>query len=203
MSASPQVPEDAAPEGALRERQALRASAEFLARLLLVEVDERTLDTARDPTIRTALGELGIEFPAREEQQAWLEERAAEFHELFLRPASGPLVQSIWEQGRYGGDAWVRVRHLARRAGFEFQGEAARGAAHDHLGSLLLLWVACDSEAQEVAGEITRAHFAWALAPLARIQSTGGFYGAVAGAVRALLDELGVPSRPGERDPFT
>ena len=58
--------------------------------------------------------------------------------------------------------------------------EAARGAAVDHLGSLLLLWAATDGRAQEIADEIVREHLAWGLGPLRRIQAAGGFYGSVA-----------------------
>ena len=45
----------------------------------------------------------------------------------------------------------TRVPQLAA---VEFQPDAARGAAVDHLGSLLLMWAACDGRAPLVADEL-------------------------------------------------
>ncbi|WP_145066993.1 molecular chaperone TorD family protein [Engelhardtia mirabilis] len=154
-------------------------------------MDSAQLERLREPPLAAALGEWGIELPPPTEQASWIEARGADYHDLFLRPETGPLVQSLWTQGRYEGDATVRVRKLAEVAGMEFQRSAARGAAVDHLGSLLLLWSATDGHAQAVADEIAAAHLEWGLAGMARIESTGGFYGAVAAAaadlVRAIL----------------
>lgn len=99
-------------------------------------------------------------------------------------------MQSLWTEGRYEGDPTVCVRQLAEFAGVEFQRAAARGAAVDHLGSLLSLWSATDGHVQAVADEIASAHLAWARAPLRRIEAAGGFYGAVAGAAGELLEAL-------------
>lgn len=172
------------------EREVLRATAELVGRLLLRELGPRELDALRDPRLAAPLAELGLELPSEDEQEAWLEERAADYHERFLRPASGPLVQSLWTQGRYEGDATVRVRALARAAGVEFQPGAARGAAPDHLGSLLLLWAATDARAPSIAGELAASHLAWSQAALERVARDGGFYGAVASLASALVTAL-------------
>ena len=174
------------------ERHALHAVAELVGRLLLREVDAGLLTRLRAPELSPMLTELGIQLPEPHEQEAWLEERAADYHELFLRPETGPLVQSLWTEGRYEGDAAVRARQLAQHAGVEFQRDAARGAAVDHLGSLLLLWRATDGEVQEVADEVASKHLDWALVPLARTASAAGFYGAVASLARRLTRELAV-----------
>ncbi len=174
------------------ERASLRALAAFFGRLLVRELDAADLASLREESgeLLGALEDLGISLPSPAEEAAWLEARGADYHELFLRPESGPLVQSLWTQGRYEGDATVRVRELATFAGFDYQREAARGAAVDHLGSLLLLWSATEGRVQEVADELAREHFAWAERPLTRIAEAEGFYGAVGGACRTLLREL-------------
>ena len=179
------------------EREAWRAVAALLGQLLLRELDAVDLASLRNAEVGRALDDLGLSLPAPGSDDAWLEGRGVEYHDLFLRPDSGgPLVQSLWTEGRYEGEAAVRVRQLARAAGVDFQRQAARGAPVDHLGSLLLLWAAADEESPEVAAELQRAHLDWALAPLGRIEVTGGFYGGVARAASGLLRQLcpaGVP----------
>ncbi|MEM9799819.1 MAG: hypothetical protein AAGA20_05790, partial [Planctomycetota bacterium] len=83
------------------EREAARAAAELVGRLLLVEIDADTLASLRAPGVREALVELGIDLPSEADEQSWLDERAADYHDLFLNPEGGPLVQSLWIQGRY------------------------------------------------------------------------------------------------------
>lgn len=172
------------------ERAALRAVAELIGQLLIKEVAAGDLARFRAPELTAALAEIGIELPERADAERWLEERGADYHELFLRPETGPLVQSLWTQGRYEGDAAVRVRQLAELAGVEYQPAAARGAAPDHLGSLLLLWAATDGRVQAVADEIASAHLDWATAPLRRVESADGFYGALASATAELVRAL-------------
>ena len=175
-------------------RAALRAVAELMGRLLLRELTADDLTALRDPGLAPALAELGLELPAPADQAAWLEQRAADYHDRFLRPQTGPLVQSLWSQGRYEGDATVRVRQLAEAAGVEFQREAARGAAVDHLGSLLLLWAATAGPAPAVASEIVKEHLAWALTPLGQIEAGEGFYGAEASGTADLIQVLTDPA---------
>ncbi len=180
------------------ENLELRAVADFLGRLLLREVDAAEISRLGRPELAPSLDGLGIELPAQEEQDAWIEERAADFHELFLRPETGPLVQSLWTEGRYEGDSAVRVRQLAEAADATFDSAAARGAAIDHLGSLLLLWSATDGRAQPVADELVAHHLTWSLTPLGHVSSKGGFYGAIARAtvqlVATLTEREGQPS---------
>jgi len=174
----------------VEERAALRASAELIGALLLREVDGESLERMREPQLAAALAEFGVELPEIAAQTEWLEERGADYHDLFLRPETGPLVQSLWTQGRYEGDAAVRVRQLAEAAGVEFQPEAARGAAPDHLGSLLLLWAATDERVQVVADEVANEHLAWSSAPLQRVESAGGFYGSLAKVAAELVEAI-------------
>lgn len=177
-------------ESEFDERDILRAVAELLGSLLLREVTAADLAELRGDGTNEVLASMGIELPPVEIEAEWLEQTAAEFHDLFLRPANGPLVQSLWAQGRYEGDATVRVRQLAEAAGATFDAGAARGAAVDHLGSVLLLWAATDGNAQEVADELSSAHLAWALPALRPIQSSESFYAPLARAVEALIGEL-------------
>lgn len=187
MSAAPPSPES--------DREALRAVAELAGVLLLRELDGPALERLRAPGVAAALAERGLVLPEESTQEAWLDDRAAEYHDRLLRPDAGPLVQSLWTEGRYEGEAAARVRKLAEHAGVTFQREQARGAAVDHLGSLLLLWAATDEHAPAVAAEIARKHLAWAGPGLASLERGGGFYGGVAalageaiGAVRATDD---------------
>lgn len=171
-------------------RESLRAVAELVGRLFLREVDPQELNYLREPVLAGSLSELGILLPNTDEEAAWLEARGADYHDLFLRPENGPLVQSLWTQGRYEGDSTIRIRQLAKAAGVEFSRDAARGAAPDHFGSLLLLWAATEGIAQEVADEITSAHLEWAVVPLQRIQASAGFYGALAAVALELTVAL-------------
>ena len=172
------------------ERAALRSVADLLGRLLLKEVEASDIERLREVELAAALADLGVTLPEPTDQETWLEQRGADYHDLFLRPEVGPLVQSLWTQGRYEGDACVRVRQLAQAAAVEFQRSAARGAAVDHLGCLLLLWSATDEPARPVADEIRAAHLSWAREPLQRIEAAGGFYGALASITRELIDAL-------------
>lgn len=172
------------------ERVALRAVAELLGSVLLRELEPADLANMRAAGLASSLSACGIELPIPEFEASWLEERAAEYHDLFLRPETGPLVQSLWTQGRYEGDATVRVRELAELAAVEYQSEPARGAAVDHLGSLLLLWSACDARSPAVAEEIVREHLDWAFPPLKRLEGSEDFYGVIAGMTRQLIEAL-------------
>ena len=168
----------------------LQALAELLGRLLLREVEARDLERLRAPELAAALADLGVELPDPDAERAWIEERGADYHELFLSPEAGPLVQSLWTQGRYEGDATARVRQLAELAAVEFQRDVARGAPVDHLGSLLLLWSASAERAPAIAEELCRQHLAWSRPALARLRAQGGFYGAVASAAAELVELL-------------
>lgn len=178
------------------EAACLRAVANLLGRLLLHEVTADDLRELGAPALSAPLAELGFALPAPAEEAAWLEERGADYHDSFLRPDTGPLVQSLWTEGRYEGEVAVRVRQLAEHTGLEFQRGPARGAPVDHLGSLLLLWSECEGHSQAVADEIARAHLAWSLGPLETIAAAGGFYGRLAAAAMRLVNTLreGAPS---------
>lgn len=167
-----------------------RELAAFVGRLLVREVEAADLDRMRAPELAGLLRDLGLALPAAGGEALWLESRAAEYHDLFLRPETGPLVQSLWTQGRYEGDAAGAVRRLAAAAGVEFQRAAARGAAVDHLGSLLLLWAETVDRAPAVARRLAEEHLAWALGPLRGIEEQGGFYGALARLAGALLEGI-------------
>lgn len=180
--------------GTAAARTELRAAADLVGRLLLREVEAVDLERWHDEGLEAGFAEAGLVLPRAADRSAWLEDRGAEFHDLFLRPEPGPLVQSLWTQGRYEGDSTVRVRQLAEHAGLDHQRGPARGAAVDHLGSLLLLWAATVEHAPPVADEIVREHLAWSRAPLRRIASRDGFYGAVAALALSTLDELGAPT---------
>ena len=174
--------------------EVLQALAELLGTLLLREVGPRELAWMGEPDVASALSELGLVLPEVDEDATWIEKRGAEYHDLFLRPEAGPLVQSLWMQGRYEGDSTVRVRQLAEAAAVEFDRSAARGAPVDHLGSLLLLWAATAERSPAVAEDLTREHLGWATRPLANVEAAGGFYGGVARATRSLLGLLAEPT---------
>lgn len=132
------------------------------------------------------------------EEEAWLDERAADYHDLFLSPQGGPLVQSLWTEGRYEGTPAARIRQLAASAGLELDGEAARGAAPDHLGCILRLWCATREAQPEVAGELCEHHLSWSLRPLERIAHEGGLYGGLARITLGVVREISSSGVRGE-----
>lgn len=172
------------------EIEAQCALARFFGSLLVFELDGERLVELRAPDVAPALSALGIDAPEASTPAA-IDELAAEFHELILRPAEGgPLVQSLWTSGSYQGDAAVKAKQLADVAALEFDDEAARGAQPDHLGTLLLLWAETRVFAPEVAARVEQEHFRWALTPLAQLARGGGFYGQVGNTIGRWLHEL-------------
>lgn len=180
------------------ERAALIAVAELLGQLLLHEVDSQALVGLR--ALGPDASSLTEGLPEPAEEQAWLEELAAEYHDRFLGPGGTPLVQSLWTEGRFEGAAAGHVAELARAAGLEHDSTAARGAVRDHLGCLLLLWAKAVSDpwSRPVADELARSHLSWAGQPLQRLSELGGFYGSVADMCTGLITCLlpGVETAP-------
>ena len=178
-----------------QETEDLAAVARLFGRLLLRELDEPLRATLVEEPLAGALSACGLDVGRL--HGADLDGLAAEYLERFVRPATGgPLVQSLWTQGTYEGDAAVAARKLAEAAALDFDKEAARGAPVDHLGSLLLLWATSLERQPEVARRIEEEHLAWAVAPLERLAGEDGFYGSLAGAVANLVRSLAGTSAP-------
>ena len=174
----------------LEEERALVALTRWVGETLLRELDAGALAGLREASVATALAAHGLELPSEADEGAWLDERAADFHDLFLSPTGAPLVQSLWQEGRYEGGAAAWVRQLAESLGLSLDREAARGAAPDHLGCILLLWSEARGRAPEHEQALVQDHLRWALAPLERLQARGGFYGALARLTAELVEEL-------------
>lgn len=175
---------------AAEEAQALGTVCGWVGSLLLRELDAGMLRELRECGAASQLEELGLCLPGPEEESAWLDERAADYHDLFLSPEGAPLVQSLWQEGRYEGRPAARMRTLAGALGLELDREAARGAAPDHLGCILQLWSASQAAHPEVAAALLTDHLDWAANPLRRIQERSGFYGALAGLTLELCQAL-------------
>ncbi|MEM1448501.1 MAG: molecular chaperone TorD family protein [Planctomycetota bacterium] len=180
----------------MNEAESLAAVARLFGDLLLAELDETRLQGLLEPRARVALAALGIDVP--EVRDGGLDELAADYHAAFLQPRGGgaPPVGSLWTEGRYEGALTVRLRELAKSAALEVDPDAVRDAPVDHLGNVLHLWAACIDRAPWVSNELAAEHLAWADAPLARVEDAGGFYGGLAGALRAFLNELSVTRIP-------
>lgn len=157
----------------------------LLAQFLLHELDASTL-LGLEP-LHVELHDLGITLPTDVE----LDAIAHQYFLAFVAPtASKPPVQSLWTEGRFDGESTMRVRALAAALGFE-PGPGARGAPADHLGCILLLWSAAVEHGEaEVARQLSNDHLAWSLPMCERLGAQGGFYGQVAVAVAALVQEL-------------
>ena len=164
--------------------------ARLVGRLLLREVDAATLAELRAPELAEALAAVGLATPAPQPDE--VATLGAEYFEAFVQPEhGGPPVQSLWTDGTYEGDAAVAVRKLAEAAALDYDRAAARGAPHDHIGSVLCLWAAARERAPEVAARLARDHMGWAQRPLGRQAHAGtGFYSDVARTACALIDEL-------------
>ena len=171
----------------VRDRDAEVEVALLLGHLLLFELDEPMRERLLEPELAAALLEVGLDVePLR---GASLDELASEYLETFLQPKSGgPLVQSLWTSGTYEGDAAVSVRKLAEAGGFELDAAAARGAAADHLGCLLLLWARARVEDPRISRRIEEQHLGWALPPLGRIAAGKGFYPGLARALQRFIE---------------
>lgn len=175
-------------ESRFDDLEALWHAARCLGGLLLRELDAASLERLARPEVREALEALGLDVPV---DSASIDELAADFHDALLRPAEGgPLVQSLWTQGTYEGDSAATLRKLAGAAGLELSNAAARGAAPDHLGCILLLWAETRTTRPDVAERLERDHLGWALAPLSRLGSGQGFYAGLARVVRRWIEQL-------------
>lgn len=176
------------------DRAQLAEAARLFGTLLIAELDTDQLSELREPSVEACLSDLGIELPAGGDGEAKeLEELAADFFALFLQPTEGaPPVQSVWASGSFEGEPAACIRRHADAAGVEFGRLAARGAAVDHLGSILLLWaeVAVRPECAEIAEHIESHHLAWGQQALAHAAADTGFYGQVSRACGSLLSEL-------------
>lgn len=107
-----------------------------------------------------------------------------------MHPTRGlPPVQSLWQRGQYDADPAAAVRAIAAAAALEV-GAGARGAQPDHLGCILSLWADLVGERPELAARLLRDHLAWAERALDGARASGGFYGAVASAAVALVQDL-------------
>jgi TorA maturation chaperone TorD len=167
------------------ETASLIAVARLFSELLLFELD--AAQAAKLRALAPALAELGVRAPADEH----LEELAADFYARFVQPErGGPPVQSLWTTGAYEGEPAARVRALAAQAGLEHDRGRARGAAPDHVGSILGLWAETRERAPAVAEELERHHLRWALAPLAHAGRGEGFYAGVARAAARFVEQL-------------
>ncbi|MCR9245905.1 MAG: molecular chaperone TorD family protein [bacterium] len=167
--------------------------ARLFGRLLLRELDRPTLVELQAPAIAAALAATGIEVPGVDVESAdcdaVLEELGAQFFSQVLHPAGrGPLVHSLYREGKYDGDAAADVRKVAKGAGLELA-DGARGAAPDHLGCLLTLWAELRDRDAEFAQKFGATHLTWvARSPAAA--GGPGFYGALLRAVADLCDEI-------------
>ncbi|MCA8962286.1 MAG: molecular chaperone TorD family protein, partial [Planctomycetes bacterium] len=154
--------------------------------------------------IDASLRELGLTLPGEDE----LEETAAEFFRRFLSPTDGfPLVQSLYEEGSYSGEACRSVAAVARAAGLEFDREDAHGAAADHLGCQLILWSRIVVRDDRAAAEFAQRHLAWAPPVLRRCADapgTGGsFYASLASSTADFITLLLGSARDPARSPIS
>ncbi|MFN3241930.1 MAG: molecular chaperone [Planctomycetota bacterium] len=168
------------------ETDHLSAAARLFGRLLLRELDEPTLAELRQDDVRAALADLDVTVP-RDDQLPALGQR---FFELFLHPQGAvPPVQSLWRDGQYDGDPAAGVRRIADAANLQLA-DAARGAAPDHLGCILLLWAELREPRPELAELLREHHLAWAELALQHTLADDGFYGAVCRACVSLVRAL-------------
>jgi len=164
----------------------LTAAARLFGRLLLRELDEPTLAELRQDDVRSALAELDVAVP----DDAELATLGQRYFELFLHPEGAlPPVQSLWRDGQYDGDPAAGVRRIAEAANLAMT-DNARGAAPDHLGSVLLLWAELREPRPELATLLVQHHLAWAELALQHTLADDGFYGAVCRATLSFVREL-------------
>ncbi len=175
------------------EHGQLAQVAELLGELLLYEVDQAQAQRLAEPELRDGLGALGLRLPeGLAEDAAARDELAADYCRAMLQPedGSGPLVQSLHEEGSYEGRAVAAIRQFAGGLGMEFDRESARHVPPDHLGCELLLWVRLQGRDEALARDFARAHLAWARRPLRTRANGPGFYGDLAKVTAEFLELL-------------
>ena len=104
----------------MNEKSEFRLVARLLGRLLVREIDDSLAKQLSTAAIAEALGELGMNLPtlfAGASDRAELDELAAEYFDVIIHPKDhAPLVQSLFEAGRYEADAAASVRTSPARA---------------------------------------------------------------------------------------
>ena len=177
----------------MNEKSELRLVARLLGRLLVREIDDSLAKQLSTAAITEAFRELGMNLStlsAGVSERAELDELAAEYFDVIIHPKDhAPLVQSLFETGRYEADAAASVRKIAAAAGLELDFDLARGAPPDHLGVQLLLWSEL-AERSSAAAEFAERHLAWAIRPLRLTAARGGFYGELASVVAKFIHEV-------------
>lgn len=180
----------------MKDAISLGAVARLFGELLLRELEsDRAAELARDP-LREVLEGVGLDLSSLEDFES--DRMSEEYFEAVLNPKDAPpLVQSLWEEGRYDGEAAASMRKIAEAAGVEFDPKAARGAPPDHLGCSLLLWAEL-AERSSSGSEFAERHLRWALPALESLQNRGGFYGTLAAAILGFVAVLLGESEEGE-----
>lgn len=170
----------------MSDRAALAPTVTLFARLLLRELDADLLTQLQHPDVAAALRDLEVGVPSPDE----LEALRADYADLFVLPQRGaPPVASLWLEGRYQGESTAALQRVTEATGYAFDGGAAQ-APKDHLGCLLLLWVAALEQDPALSRDLALQLQGWVPRALAQPAADGGFYGQVARAVVALLPEL-------------
>lgn len=180
------------------ELAAMTHMAQLFGDLLLFEIDRQMAKQLTTGPVAQMMKELGLRLPpGLANDNRARNELSADFHEAMLQPQTGesglvgPLVQSLYTEGSYEGQAKRDVLALAEAANFTFDDERSRQMPPDHLGCLLLFWAEARPISAELGQALEQRHFPWALEPLARLEATGdGFYPRLAGVVRRFLATL-------------
>ena len=174
------------------EPEALIESALLFGRLLIRELDAATWARLRTDDVRVALADLGVDVPRGNGTDDVLDRLAAEYFDCFLQPKDDlPLVQSIYEEDSYDGDAARGTREVAQAAGVELDAELARHAPPDQIGVQLSLWAELAGRDADAAREFARRHLTWAIPRLERRRRHAGFYGPVCAAAAQLIEVIG------------
>ncbi len=175
------------------EAVSLAASGRLLGWLLVREIDEELVSSLAEPSLRDSLMEFGLDVSSLTAEQR--EILKSDYFAALVSPKEyPPPVQSLWQEGRYEGDAAASVRKVAEAMGVELDHEVARGAPPDHLGVELLLWAEL-AERSSSAQEFANQHLLWAkpaLDALAAREFRGGdgFYGRLAIAVNRFISVI-------------
>jgi len=165
--------------------RSLSATAKLFGWLLVQEPDQDLLASLRDAPLRQAFAHLDIQVPT---DDLTLAQVIDQFRECFSgRQQSTPLLQSLWVTESNEGPV-AELRKRAAAAELELDPEA--GTPVDHLGSILQLWAHFADSWPEHAAGIATHHLPWAHAPLARVARHDSFYGQLAAATAALIQQI-------------
>jgi TorA maturation chaperone TorD len=143
----------------------------LLARLWIQELDTELLEALRNGGLGRAYHAAGGIPPATPDASQTLDDLQIDYCRLFIGPQGHhPPVQSIWQEGRFEGNAAVALGRIVD--GLDIDTPCDASLPHDHIGNILALIGSLlmavdtrpecrDADLQDLFVELFFEHAAW------------------------------------------